>query len=31
MVLLHERLAEQIIGAATVVHRHLGPDSLESA
>jgi len=28
---LHERLTEQIVGAAIEVHRHLGPGLLESA
>ena len=31
MGLIHERLTEQIIGAAIEVHRHLGPGLLESA
>ncbi len=30
MVLVHERLTEQIIGAAVEVHRRLGPGLLES-
>jgi GxxExxY protein len=30
-MLLHEKLTEQIIGAAIEVHRELGPGLLESA
>jgi hypothetical protein len=29
--LLHERLAEQVIGAAIEAHRELGPGLMESA